>query len=105
MFSLATVTAGASVSVGYNVYISSISVLFYFKPTSSIRHHRRPSLLAKSECAESCLKTFSKSNEVLQCFHNIGVLTVERHSCGKSKVRGFQDMFLKKAKFFEEHCA
>ena len=68
------------------MYISSISVLFYFKPTSSIRHHRRPSL-AKSECAESCLKTFSKSNEVLQCFHNIGVLTVERHSRGKSKVR------------------
>ena len=30
--------------------------------------------------------------EVLQCVHNIGVLTVERHSRVK---KGFQDMFLK----------
>ena len=86
------------------IYLVS-SVLFYYKPTSSIGHHRRPSL-AKSECAESGLKTFSKSKillsqkpmpvlwqqplqqgEVLQCFHNIGVLTVERRSRWKMNVR------------------
>ena len=37
-----------------------------------------------------------QQGEVLQCFHNIGVLTVESHSRGKMKVRKvMKDMFLK----------
>ena len=45
-------------------------------------------------------------DEVLQWFHNIEVLAVERHSRGKMKVRSSSIYVLEtKPHFFEEHCA
>ena len=43
--------------------------------------------------------------EVLQWFHNIEVLAVERHSRGKMKVRSSSIYVIEtKSHFFEEHC-